>query len=983
MQLVQLRTRRTRRTPSGAEGDASAPDDRAAASLSRSLEEALARAVGDPKRVLARPIDVVSYASDASVYRLVPRAVVRPRSESDVRALFALSHARNVPITFRAAGTSLSGQAITNGILVDVSTGWDSVTVLDGGRRVRVQPGAIGGHVNALLRPLGRRIGPDPASIDACMMGGIVANNASGMCCGVAESSYHTLDSVRVVLPSGLVLDTSDRLAGEVLRARAPELDAGLRALRERVLESPALLERIRRKYRIKNTTGYAINALLDHATPTEILAHLMVGSEGTLGFLSEVTLRTLHDAPSKRAGLLVFESAAAAFDAVAPFAESGARAIEFMDDACLRAVGTERALGVSASALPAGACALLVEYQRETDEALREMRGAEQAAVARVAPLFPPVFEEDPARRAALWKLRKGLYPAAGATKRSGETVVIEDVAFPLPRLPGATRALKALFAAHGYDRALLFGHAKDGNCHFVITPSFNGAADVVRYETFMAGLVELVLAHDGSLKAEHGTGRNVAPFVEAEWGADAYRVMRDIKALFDPTELLNPGVLITTDPRAHVTDLKDLPAVDEEIDRCVECGFCEPVCPSRRLTMTPRQRIAVRRELARLARDGGDPVVRASLERDFAYSGIDTCAADGMCATVCPVHIDTGSLVKRLRGEAHTTRAQSSAAWLARRFGRLEALMRFAVRAGHVVEWLIGARAIVALTRLLERASGTRLPKWTEAVPLVPAAHARRAVTDGADAPGPVAIFFPSCMTRVMGRPRGETRSLTDVVLLLAERAGVEVRVPDDASGACCGLTFGSKGYVEGHRLLVEALVDRMWTWTRGGELPVVIDATSCLAGLLAASKLMSEATRARCEELRIVDLAAFVRDTLAPRLSLRRLDRRVVLHPTCASRKLDEGAAMRAVAELCAARVEVPTKLSCCAMAGDRGLLFPELNASATAAEREEVAKLDGVAGHYANNLACEIGMTHATAIPYASFAYLVEEASRPEP
>ncbi|HSO36546.1 MAG TPA: FAD-binding and (Fe-S)-binding domain-containing protein, partial [Labilithrix sp.] len=634
MPLVQLRTRRA----PPREHDA--------------LGTALGRAVGEASRVLTRPIDVVAFASDASVYRLVPRAVVRPRSEDEVRALFALSHARKVPLTFRAAGTSLSGQAITDGILVDLASGWDRVDVLDDGLRVRVQPGAIGGHVNALLRPHGRRIGPDPASIDACMMGGIVANNASGMCCGVAESSYHTLDAIRVVLPSGLLVDTSDPDAGALLRASAPELDAGLRALRERILASPPLAERIRAKYRIKNTTGYAINALLDHESPVAMLAHLLVGSEGTLGFISEAVLRTVPEAPWKRTGLLLFEDAATAFGAVAAFAASGARAVEFMDDACLRAVGTEAALGLRLEDLPARAAALLVEYACAEERGLPALRAAERSALQGLSPLVTPRFVEDPKARGALWKLRKGLYPAAGATKRSGETVVIEDVAFPLPHLTAATRALQALFREHGYERALLFGHAKDGNCHFVITPSFNGPADVARYDRFMSALVDLVVAHDGSLKAEHGTGRNIAPFVEKEWGADAYAIMREIKALFDPRGLLNPGVVITDDPRAHVAHLKSLPTVDAEVDRCVECGFCEPVCPSRRLTTTPRQRIAVRRELARMI-DGGDPVTRAALERDFEYAGVDTCAADGLCATVCPVHIDTGALVKRLRSD------------------------------------------------------------------------------------------------------------------------------------------------------------------------------------------------------------------------------------------------------------------------------------------------------------------------------------------
>ncbi|HSO35128.1 MAG TPA: (Fe-S)-binding protein, partial [Labilithrix sp.] len=330
---------------------------------------------------------------------------------------------------------------------------------------------------------------------------------------------------------------------------------------------------------------------------------------------------------------------------------------------------------------------------------------------------------------------------------------------------------------------------------------------------------------------------------------------------------------------------------------------------------------------------------------------------------------------LVKRLRSDRFGPRARRFATWLAGRFRWLELAMRLAIRTGHVLEALLGARALAALGRFAELLAGSRLPKWSAAIPRVPRPPRRAPSTRP-----PQAVFFPSCMTRIMGLPRGQARSLTDVVAALADRAGVEILIPHDAPGACCGLTFGSKGFVEGHRLLVEDLVERMWRWTRGGRIPVVMDATSCLGGLLGATAAMSPETRRRAGALAIVDLAAFVRDTLAPRLTISRLDRRVVLHPTCASRKLDEGAALRDVAELCATRVEVPVHLVCCAMAGDRGLTHPELNASAVAPERAEVEALEGVSGHYANNLACEIGMTQATSLPYTSFLYLVEEASR---
>jgi len=932
------------------------------------LASALARAVGDPARVLTRPIDLVAHASDASVYRRVPRAVVRPAGEGDVRALLAVARERGVPLTFRAAGTSLSGQAVTDGILVDVSQGWDRIELLDGGARVRVQPGAIGGRVNAVLRRHGRRIGPDPASIDACMIGGILANNASGMCCGVVENAYHTLESIRFVLPRGDLVDTADR------DARLPlDLREGLLALRDRVRADADLVARIRAKYRIKNTTGYALNAFLDHDAPEQILAHLLIGSEGTLGFISEAVLRTLPVLPCARTGLLLFESPAAAFAAVAPFAASGARAIEFLDDACLRAVAAEPGLGVDVAALPATAAALLVEYQCADDDALAAARIAEARVLAGVAPLRPPRFTEDAAERAVLWRVRKGLYPAAGATRRRGETVVIEDVAFPLDRLPAATAALKALFAEHGYDRALLFGHARDGNCHFVITPSFDGDAEIARYQRFMAALVALVVAHEGSLKAEHGTGRNIAPFVADEWGRDAHAVMRALKALIDPDGVLSPGVILTDDPRAHLAGLKPLPPVDAEVDRCVECGFCEPVCPSRRLTLTPRQRIVVRREAARLAATGGDPETLASLARDFQHDGIDTCAADGMCATACPVHIDTGALVKRLRADQRSPRARRLAGWIAAHLGGVERALRIALRAGRVLEVLLGARALAAIARLAGRGLGTRLPAWSRAIPRVP--RRLRGTVPGA---GAAAVLVPSCMTRIMGRPRGETRSAEEVMLALAARAGIELALPADRAGTCCGLAFGSKGFPDAHAATLRQLVDRMWTWSRQGAIPLVLDGSSCLGGIAGAAARLDVERRRRLARMRLVDAATFVRDELLPRLPIRPLDRTVVLHPTCASRRRDDGRALRDVAAACARAVEVPIALGCCAMAGDRGLLFPELTATAVAAERDELAGRDGV--RYADNLPCELGMTQATGTPYRSFVYLVDEASR---
>ncbi len=909
----------------------------------------------------------------------MPRAVVQPVDEEEVRRLFAASRAQRVPLVFRAGGTSLSGQAVTDGILVDLSKYWEKVEILDGGRRVRVGPGAIGGRVNARLRTAGRRIGPDPASIDACRMGGILANNASGMCCGVAENAYHTLASIRFMLPSGLSIDTADPRAREKLFAGAPELARGLLALRERALADQALAARIRAKYRTKNTTGYSLNALLDFEEPVDILAHLLIGSEGTLAFIAEAVLEALPEYPVKRTGLLYFESSARAAGAVLPLSRSGARAIEFMDDASLRSVAGEPALGVDVGSLAPGTVALLCEYQCESEEALAELRAGEEAALAEVAPILPARFATDATARAALWKIRKGLYPAVGATKRSGETVIIEDVAFPLERLAAGIDDLRALCSRHGYQGAIIFGHAKDGNVHFVLAQSFNERAEVERYARLMDGLAELVLGrHGGAMKAEHGTGRNVAPFVEAEWGREAVALMRELKALCDPDDLLNPGVILNGDPQAHLKDLKDLPTVDNEVDRCVECGFCEPSCPSRSLTLTPRQRIAVRRELQRLKASGGE-LARAALARDFEYSGLETCAADGLCAVACPVKIDTGALVKRLRGERHGRLARWLATGIAARPRWAEKAIRLGLALAHGAQSVAGARRLGSLSALLARIAwllGARLPRWSEAIPrLAPPIAAARS---GADE----AVYFPTCFSRIMGRPQGEERSLAEVMLLLAGRAGVRLRVPQGLEGQCCGLAFTSKGFSREGAALLGRAVDLLWHESDEGRLPVAVDASSCLYSIKSSAAHLDSERRARLEKLRIIDAVELVRDAILPRLELRPLERRVVLHPNCAARKLDLEGALRAVAQRGAQRVEVPVALGCCGTAGDRGLLYPELTEAAVRAERDEIFA-GGYQGFYSSNLTCEMGLRQATGLPWQSVLYLVEEASRPSP
>ena len=937
------------------------------------LREDLTRIVG-ADRVLDRPVERIAYAADASFYRLIPEAVVFAGSVEDVRGLFRLSRERRLPMTFRAAGTSLSGQAVTDGVLIEVARHWRRIQVLENGAKVRVQPGVIGAHVNHALRPFRAKMGPDPASIATCTVGGILSNNSSGMCCGVTQNAYHTLESLTFVLPSGTLIDTAAEDADARFREAEPALAEGLLALKTELEANAALAQRIRAKYRTKNTTGYSLNAFLDFQRPVDIFRHLLVGSEGTLAFIAEAVLRSVPDLPVKVTGFLMFPNLHAACAAIVPLRDAGAAALELLDRAALRSVENQPGIPPAIKSLPEGAAALLIEFQGTDESARQELERLALGATAGLTLLEPARFTHDPGEQARFWKIRSGTFPSVGAVRKRGTTVIIEDVAFPVASLADAAVDLTKLFAKHGYVEAILFGHAKDGNLHFVITQSFNDPAEVDRYARFIDDVVELVVkTYDGALKAEHGTGRNMAPFVEAEWGPEAKAVMERLKDLVDPLRLLNPGVILNADPRAHLAHLKPMPGVEEEVDKCIECGYCEPKCPSRELTLTPRQRIVVRREIARLAASGEDRPRLASLEQAFPYMAVETCAVDGLCATACPVGIDTGQLTKRFRKAGHSRAARWVALKLARNFATVEPLVRAGLRIGHLIQRVLGTKAMPGLTKALGLSHqwSPEMPKAARALPVTDPGRAQ-------------AIYFPACISRTMGHLPGEADelSLAEAFVKVAQRAGVPLHIPQNVGGTCCGVPFSSKGYEEAHRYAVNQAIARFWAWSEEGRLPVVVDTSPCTHGLLSSRAALTEENQARFDRLRIQDSVAFAHDELLPRLKVHRKAGSVALHPVCSVTRMDLTAKLEGLARACAERVLVPRDAGCCGFAGDRGFSHPELTASATRQESAEV-KREQVDACYSSSRTCEVGLTRATGQVYRSILYLLEAATRPQP
>ncbi|MFJ4850772.1 FAD-binding and (Fe-S)-binding domain-containing protein [Streptomyces sp. NPDC088733] len=932
----------------------------------------LASCVGDPARVTTDVPRRVAAAHDASPYLFTPQAVVRAASAAEVGALMAGARAAGLPLTLRSGGTSLAGQAGGDGILVDVRSHWRSAEVLDEGQRIRLQPGLTVRRANARLARYGRRLGPDPASESACTIGGLVANNSSGMNCGTQDNAYRTMESLQFVLPSGTVVDTAAPDADEALRAREPGLHAGLLRLRDRVRASAASRATVERLFAMKNTMGYGLNSFLDHSGAADILAHLMIGSEGTLGFVGEAVFRTVPLLPHTATGLLVLPGLAEATDALPALLAAGARTAELLDAASLRVaqqspdpVDELRGLRVD------GHAALLVEFAEDSAELLDERVAGAQPVLDRLPAVTGTALVRDPRVRARLWHLRKGLYTAVAGARRPGTTALLEDIAVPMERLTGTCEGLIGLFDRHGYQDAVIFGHARDGNLHFMLTQDFDSAAETERYARFTDAMVDLVLDAGGTLKAEHGTGRAMAPFVRRQYGDELYDVMREVKRLCDPHNVLNPGVLLEDDPAAHLRSLKSVPQVDPAVDACVECGYCEPVCPTADATTTPRQRIALSREIA-LATAAGDEERRRALEADYAYAAVDSCAADSLCVTACPVTIDTGAVMKRLRSERHGPAAQRAGNAAARHWGTAVKGVRAALNTAHVLP----DPALRAATGVVRRlGAGELVPAWADDIPKGGPARPAGRRPEGAKA-----VFFAACIGSVFAPegPSDGSAGSAAAFLRLCERAGVAVTVPDRLAGLCCGTPWQSKGYTDGHRTMAERTLDVLWEASDHGLLPVVSDASSCTHGLEQLPGALPESDRARFAALRFVDSVAFTAEHLLPALPEPRRLGSLALHPTCSTAHLGIDGALRTVAAAVSDQVTVPDNWGCCAFAGDRGLLHPEITASATAAQAAEITA--GTYDAYAScNRTCEMGMSRATGRPYRHVLELLDEAT----
>jgi len=916
------------------------------------------------ERIYRDELNRLAKGTDASIYRLIPQMVVRVDSLDELQHCINSCRDLGISLTFKAGGTSLSGQTVTDSLLVELGRNWDAWQILDEGRRIRLQPGMLGEAVNTVLKPYGRKFPPAPASIAAAKVGGILANNASGNSYGIAYNSYHCHRGMRLHFSDGSVLDTRDPDSRAAFAESHPDMLDGISSIRRRILADEEMKETILRKYRLKNTTGYGMNSFVDFEDPLDIIAQLMIGSEGTLAFISEVDFETVEEAPLHAAALLFFPSLLAAGQAVAQIRTWPVLAAELMDRAALKAVEDVPGLPAVLKQLPGEVTAVLIDTAAHSWDELDRQIAEISAQLPDLGLSLPAEFTSDPLEYSTVWKVRKGLFTSASASRRPGTAVVIEDLVFPMNVLGDALEALQSMLKRYGYHDSVIWGHVMDGNIHFVIMEDFSNEEALSRYAAFMVELSDLVIDRfRGSLKGEHGTGRNMAPFVEKEWGAQIYALMKEVKGLLDPRNIFNPGVLINDDPGVHLKNLKRIPAVNPLIDACIECGFCEHSCPSRDLTLTPRQRIVAFREIA------SSPYPNPPMAVDFQYAGEETCATDGLCELSCPVGINTGVLVKELRSSNHTESDRQVADWIAGKMGYITHYGRYALNAVHWIHKLAGSSLMTRVAEKLHQWSGRRIPLWNRHMPLgaspVPP-------LPPADPAADTVVYFPTCINRTMGNSAGDEGSpgLMENIVELLSKAGYRVVYPPRTEQLCCGMAFASKGFHDAAADRQNELNEALMEATQQGTYPVLTDMSPCLQHMRSTLN----------PALHLYEPVEFIHDRILPRLQFEKRPGSITIHNTCSTVKMGLQDKFRTVAEALSEEVIVPQNVGCCGWAGDRGFTHPELNRSALADLKKALP--DSVREGYSNSRTCEIGLSLHSDRNYRSIVFLANACASEE-
>ena len=920
-------------------------------------------------------IERLAWGTDAGFYRLLPQEVLHPATEQDIIKIIARARNEKKHITFRAAGTSLSGQAISDSLLVVCGKKWEQYTVHDNGSSITLQPGIVGQRVNEILKPYGKYFTPDPASLKSAMVGGIVMNNASGMCCGTHANSYRALQSVRIIMPDGTILDTADKNSREAFAKSHPDFIRKIEELRDQTRKNATLMERIRRKYSIKNVTGLTILPFAEYDDPFDIIAHLMVGSEGTLAFLSSITMTTGDICGYSSSALLLFPTTKSSCEAIIEMKATGMlSAAEFFDRKAMQTVEKDFP---ELQGLPEDAGAVLIRTDASTQDELDKKNEILQKVLNSYKLCQEAQFTSAPVLTGKYWAMRSGIFPAVGGTREIGTTCLIEDIAFPVKHLAEATLALQQLFKEHNYPEAVIYGHALEGNYHFILNQRFDSPQAIEQYDHMMRAVVDLVVdQYDGSLKAEHGTGRNMAPFVRREWGDDAYELMCEVKQLFDPNNIMNPGVIFNEDPSSYLQHIKPLPEVHQMIDRCIECGFCEVNCVSCGFALSSRQRIVVQRELARLhasaqAGNKADASLEKQLKKQFAKIGRDLCAGDGLCSTSCPLKINVGEYIHIVREHDMSEAGKVIGRWAGKNLASIGSALTGILGVAHVAKSVLGDKLTTMTGKAMHNMSGGLIPLWTPSLPKpvtkkdIETAKEYGAVNGLKGLRDKRVVYFPSCLNQRLSTPG---KPLVNDVTELLNKAGFEVIFPANMQNLCCGTIWESKGMPEEANRKAAELELALLKASEYGKWPVLCDQSPCLHRM-----------RHTMQHLHLYEPAEFIDKFVLSEVEITPLDACVAVHVTCSTRQMGLANTIVRVAKACAKNVLVPQEIGCCAFAGDKGFTEPELNEWALRKLKPQIQEAGATMG-VSNSRTCEIGLTTHSGIEYHSIAHLVNKVSK---
>lgn len=987
-----------------------------------------------------------AYGIDASCYAYVPRVVVRAINESEIITLFTLSQKHNTPLTFRAAGTSLSGQACSDSVLVLANAFWQDIEIINNAESIKCGCGVIGVEANEALKPYGKKIGPDPATINNAMIGGIFSNNSSGMCCGVKQNSYNTIQSARFILHDGTILDTSKNAKPNeniesFLQKHKDKADS-LLALREEILQDKELCELIKRKFAIKNTTGYSINALLDFGEIKDIINHLFIGAEGTLGFVSSVEYECVEDYAFKACALLFYKDLALGAKAVEILArnENLVSAAEIMDYACLDSAKSLENAPSELEKIQSGACAILVQLESSTQKELDSKIAYISKELESVPSLFGVHFSSDEKLMASWWKIRKALLPLAAGTRPSGSIVITEDICFPIHTFAQGIDSITKLFDRFNFQ-GIIFGHALSGNVHFIITPNLNDEKESQAFAEFMEAMVDSVISLQGSTKAEHGTGRMIAPFVEKEWGAKAYAINRRIKEIFDPHALINPDVIISDNPQIHTQNLKQSSEVEDFINQCMECGFCEKVCPSRELTLTPRQRIAVRKEIARLEAllNGADSkgVIESNakavstqkigqgktiadfnqrdnaqkleeLKRGYQYFGIETCATCSMCSLSCPLEIDSAKIAQKLSPSTKGAISRFIATQSAKHFSPTLSLAKGGLHIANFGFAIFGKNTLNTLSKKIkflpyiprslpranayklesknfshshhacrDEALGARVALPQRARP-TPLHKQSNAWDNGAQSSQVSVIYFSTCINRSFA-PQSSLKD-TRALQEVFESLCKKAGVSVVYPQNLSNLCCGKayKDYPQSAELKCKEVYRALDSSVE--ELQGKgVEQIHIVCDHSACSYELKSGLQELDSTLTILDMPEFIESTLLPRLTITPLDEDIALYAMCATRKGKWDKSLESIAKTCTnGEVIIHSKTQCCGFAGNKGFICSELNASALR-ELSEFYKDRKLRLGFSSSSTCEIGLNDKTNITWQNLLYLVDSVS----